>query len=75
MTDKDDYRIDGTIERVGFYGGTDPKIIEDIEKRQRMYEHAADRWRKRKNIPFGKVLRSVRSKQKDEKRAKDEKTE
>jgi len=59
MTDKDDYRIDGTIERVGFHTGTDPEAVQKIQERQRMYERIADRIRNRKNLSFGKVLRET----------------
>ncbi|MBN2433431.1 MAG: hypothetical protein JXQ27_18310 [Acidobacteria bacterium] len=62
MTDKDDYRIDGTIERVGFHTGTDPEAVQKIQERQRMYERIADRIRNRRNLSFGKVLRETAAK-------------
>jgi hypothetical protein len=63
MTDKDDYRIDSTIERVGFHTGTDPEAVQKIQERQRMYERIADRIRSRRNLNFTKVLRDTAAKE------------
>jgi hypothetical protein len=63
MTDKDDYRIDGTIERIGFHTGTDPEAVKKIQEQQRMYERIADRIRKRRNLSFTKVLRDAAAKE------------
>lgn len=55
-------RIEGGIEAVGFYPGTDPEKIEEIQAMQRMYERLADEIRGRKGIPFTKVLQQAQAK-------------
>lgn len=55
-------RIEGGIEAVGFYPGTDPEKIEELQAMQRMYERVADEIRGRKGIPFTKVLQQAQAK-------------
>ena len=62
MAENDEYRIDGAIERVGFYKWRDPEAIYKLQKLQRMYERIADEEKHKKNIPFDKVLDKVKKK-------------
>lgn len=55
-------RIEGGIDAVGFYPGTDPERIEELQAMQRMYERLADEIRERKGIPFTKVLQRTQAK-------------
>ncbi len=55
-------RIEGGIEAVGFYPGSDPEKIEEIQAMQRMYERLADEIRSRKGVPFTKVLQQAQAK-------------
>lgn len=55
-------RIEGGIDAVGFYPGTDPEKIEELQAMQRMYERLADEIRGRKGVPFTKVLQQAQAK-------------
>ena len=55
-------RIEGGIDAVGFYPGTDPEKIEELQAMQRMYERLADEIRGRKGISFTKVLQQAQAK-------------
>jgi hypothetical protein len=62
-------RIEGGIDAVGFYPGTDPEKIEELQAMQRMYERLADEIRGRKGVPFTKVLQQAQAKGGGEKTA------
>jgi hypothetical protein len=62
-------RIEGGIEAVGFYPGSDPEKIEELQAMQRMYERLADEIRSRKGVPFTKVLQQAQAKADQEKAA------
>ncbi len=69
MSEKDEYRIDNPIEKVGFYHWTDPEAIHELQDRQRMYERIADEIRNRKNLSFDRIFQKVKKEEEDKEAA------